>query len=247
VTEVVIPTPGSDLRGYLAAPEGSAPRPGVVVVFDIGGMSQDARNQADWLAGEGYLALLPDIFRGRSPIRSLPPMTRGFRARTGPMFDDLDASRVWLAGRADCTGRVGVIGFCMGGGFAMLLSAGHGFAASSINYGGRPPADALRLFRGACPIVASYGARDWTQRGAAARLDHVLTVLGIDHDVKEYPGAGHAFLNDHRGAGDPVPWYFKPLAGLPGMSYQPTAAADARRRIIAFFDRNLRGVPASAG
>ena len=240
-SEVLLPTPRGGLSGYLATPAGSGPWPGVVVVFDIGGMSRDARNQADWLAGEGYLSLVPDIFRGRSPLQVLPAVMRTVRSRRGRLFDDLDSSRGWLSEREDCTGRVGVIGFCMGGGLAMLLSAGHGFAASSINYGGRPPSDAVRFFSDACPIVASYGAKDWTQRGAAARMERVLAALSIDHDVKEYPGAGHAFMNDHEGAGDPVPVYLGPLARLPGMRYDAPSAADARRRIAAFFDRHLRG------
>lgn len=81
--------------------------------------------------------------------------------------------------------------------------------------------------------------------GAADRLDRALTAAGVEHDVKEYPEAGHAFLNDHEGAGDKTPLPFailEPVFGIlsPGSGYHEKSARDARRRILAFFDARLK-------
>jgi carboxymethylenebutenolidase len=72
-----------------------------------------------------------------------------------------------------------------------------------------------------------------------------LTAVGVEHDVKEYPEAGHSFLNDHEGAGDKSPFPFsvlEPVFGIlsPGSGYHEESARDARRRILAFFDAYLK-------
>jgi carboxymethylenebutenolidase len=130
----------------------------------------------------------------------------------------------------------------MGGGLALLLAPDHGFAASSVNYGvAAKEVYTSSFLRDACPIVGSYGGRDRLLRGAAARLDQALTTAGIKHDVKEYSGAGHGFINDHDGAGDKMPLLFAVSARLsPGLGYHEASAQDARRRIIAFFDAHLK-------
>ena len=137
----------------------------------------------------------------------------------------------WKAGQ-DCTGKTGVIGFCGTGGFAILLAAGHGFSAVAPNYG-RVPNDIDAILDGACPMVASFGGRDWMmKKGTAARLEDALERRKIQNDVKEYPDAGHAFLDDFKGS-------LGILCVVLNATYKDKEAADARNRIQAFFARHL--------
>jgi carboxymethylenebutenolidase len=230
--------PAGALPLYVAEPSDAAPWPGVVVIHDAAGMTHDLRRQADWLAGAGYLAAAPDLMSRGSGFRCLKQVFREARRGHGRSFDEIDTVRRWLRSRPDCTGRVGVIGFCLGGGFALLLAPRGDFDAASVNYGAAgKDAYGEHALEGSCPIVGSFGAKDFSLRGAADRLDRSLTALGVAHDVKEYPDASHSFLNDHDAADLPV--LFKISARL-GMRYHEPSAVDARRRIVDFFDAHLR-------
>jgi carboxymethylenebutenolidase len=226
------PVPGGTFPGYLAVPSSTpGPWPAVVVIHEAFGLNDDIRGKADEFAGRGYLALAPDLFEGKSWIRCIRGAFRQLQAGSGPAFTALDAARSFLSVRNDCTGKTGVIGFCMGGGFALLCAPRDGFDAAAVNYG-MVPKDAESALAGSCPIVASFGGRDRMDATGPERLRRALEVLEVPHDVKVYPGSGHRFMTETAGAS-------AVLAKLANMSFQPADAEDAWRRIFAFFETHL--------
>lgn len=221
---------------YVAEPLGQGPTAGVLVISDALGMTSDLRAHAEWLAENGFLAAAPDLFHWGGRLRCLFAVMRQALAREGDVFDDLEATRVWLRDHERSTGAVGVIGFCLGGGFAVTLAGSGGFDVSAVNYGD-VPGDAAQLLADACPIVGSFGGRDPTLRTAPRDLRVTLDALGIANDIHTYPDAGHGFMNDH--PPDEIPPWAAVTARVSNTAYDPAATADARRRILGFFHEHL--------
>ena len=224
----------NDLQAYRAVPAGEGPWPGLVLVHEIFGLDDEMRRHADRLAAMGFVVLAPDLLaRGRRLVCLAQTMT-ALRRRRGQAFDDLEVVRAALLADPSCNGSVGVIGFCLGGGFALVLAGRPGWDAVAANYGALPTD--LDALDGACPVVASYGGRDRYLRGAASTLGAALTERGVTHDVKEYPDAGHAFLNrDHT-----APWYLAPMTRfVMHAGPDPEASDDAWGRIEEFLGRHL--------
>src|SRR3954469_21015123 len=107
-----------EVKAHLATPPvGEGPWPGVVVLHEVFGLNDDVRQQADRLAAAGHLAVAVDLYSAGGAWRCIRATFRALADGRGKAFEDIEAVRRWLQQRPDCTGRAGVIGFCMGGGF----------------------------------------------------------------------------------------------------------------------------------
>jgi len=234
-TDVTFPSStGRPMRACLALPAATGPRPGVIVIHEIFGLNDDIRRIAGRFADLGYVALAPALFDNGSPpvlcvARTLLSLQRG----EGPAFADLDATRAWLSARPEVdASRIGAVGFCMGGGFALLYAVRAPLGATAVFYGDVPKtADGLR---GVCPVLGGYGGRDRLFAKQGARLEALLSELGVPHDVRIYPDAGHSYMSPHTGVMATIGAWSPMAAG-----YDPAAAADSWARIESFFKQHL--------
>ncbi|MEM1414969.1 MAG: dienelactone hydrolase family protein [Myxococcota bacterium] len=220
-------------RSALALPEGATGSvPGVVIVHDIVGFSADVRRHVLRFAEAGYAALAPDLFGRRTPgciVRAI----KAARAGEGEAFEVLRAARAHLAAQEAVDGaRLGIVGFCLGGGFALIAAADEPYRVAGPFYG-EVPEDPERL-RGLCPTLAQYGSRDRMYRSHATRLRQHLEVLDVPGEVVMHEGVGHSFMNRL------PPWLS--LGGvLPPMhaAYDEATEADAWERLLGFFATHL--------
>jgi len=222
-------------------PIDDGPWPGVLMFHEIFGIDGMLRRHARRLASAGYVVYAPDLI-GEGPwLGCIRSTFRAFRARAGKPFEVIESCRQQLRADPGCTGKVGVIGFCFGGGFALLLSA-DGYHASSVNYG-EIPDDVDDIASRTCPIVASYGGKDWLA-GDVPALKAALDAHSVPYDLKVYPSAGHTFLNDEINGPGWFRFVARHLQGFTHAGPEPAAAADAWSRIESFFAEHLRS-PAS--
>ncbi len=211
------------LEAYLAYPEGPGPFPGIVVIHEILGLNDNIRDIARRFAETGYVALAVDLFSGRNRAVCM------FRFMSGTFLNslnhgaiqDLRAALTLLAGQPNVNPkRLGAVGFCMGGSFAIAWACTDDrlkVIAPFYAFNPRP----LRAVARLCPVVGSYPDPDITT-AQGRRLDEVLDHYGVPHDIKIYPGARHSFFNDQ----------------LP-RSYDPAASADAWERMLAYFKAHI--------
>ncbi len=219
---VSFPSRQSQLEAYVAQPDGAGPWPAVVVIHEAFGLNDNIRDIARRFANEGYVALAVDLFAGRNRavcmLRFFSSMF--FNSLNHQGIQDLKTALTYLSQYPSVNGkRIGAIGFCMGGGFAI------GWACTDDRlkviapfYGPNPrPIEAVQRL---CPAVGSYPGNDFTAPHAR-RLDEVLDTYRVPHDIKVYPSAKHSFFNDQRG------------------NYHAEASADAWRRTLSFFKERI--------
>ena len=223
------PLGSGEVSVYIATPTDEGPFPGLMVFHEAFGVNDDIRRIADRFASNGYVTVAPDLIGGG--FSCLVKVFRDLARGDGPTFDKARASIDYLASQSDVDeSRLGLVGFCMGGDFALALAIDDRVRVTASNYGKAPDDAHIEKL---CPVVASYGKKDKIFRNNATRLETVLTAAGIENDIKLYPDVGHSFINDY------APWYTAIMGPVMAVGYHHDEAEDAWSRMLAFFEIQL--------
>jgi carboxymethylenebutenolidase len=213
-------------RGYLARPaKGDAKLPGVLVVHENRGLNPHIEDIARRLALDNFVAFAPDAL---APLGGYPA---GGEDEARALFQKLDqtktredmvAAATYLKGRPDCTGRIGVVGFCYGGGIAnMLATRMPDLLAAVPFYGGQAPAADVPKIKAA--LLIQYAENDERINAGWPAYETALKAAGVKYTAHIYPGTQHGFNNDTT------------------PRYDEAAAKLAWQRTVEFFNKTLRG------
>ncbi|MGD0519890.1 MAG: dienelactone hydrolase family protein [Terracidiphilus sp.] len=221
---VTFPSGDSTAQGLLYLPQGVGPHPAVIVIHEWWGLNDWIKQEAAGYAARGYVTLAVDLYRGK--VAATPDLAhelmRGLPQDQG--VRDLTSALAWLQSRKDVkSNRIGAVGWCMGGGFALQLAiAAPSLKAVAINYGALAT-DKAALGRIHAAVLGNFGGQDQgITPDAVHAFEAAMQSLGKPVDAKIYPQAGHAFENPNNAAG-----------------YRPGDAADALARVDSFFAENL--------
>lgn len=227
VQHVEIRRPDIAMPAYYAQPRSARPNtPGVVVVMHAWGVDTSIRDVVRRFAKAGYAAIAPDLFArynapsgdGESDFSTFRPFVEKLTAAPAQVDGDIRATALWLKSQHP-QGKVGVTGFCMGGGIALRQALANDdiFSADAVWYGRVAGVDPTKI---RMPILGNYGERDTSIPADEVRA--FRKVLRAPNDIVIYPTSGHAFFDDQRS------------------SYVAPAAQDAWRRTLAFFNKYLK-------
>src|ERR1051325_1838583 len=200
---VTFPSTPGDASGYLSLPAGEAKHPAIILIHEWWGLDSWIREDADRFAKSGYVALAPDLYRGKVATTSdeAHELMRGLPQDRA--LADMKAAFNYLASRNDVDAkRIGVIGWCMGGGYALDLAlAEPRVAALVINYGHlMTNPDTIASLKP--PVLGNFGAKDRGIPPADVHaFEQALIKAGKNADVKIYGDSGHAFMNPNNKAG----------------------------------------------
>ena len=210
------------MESFFVKPAGAGAFPGLVVIHEIFGLNENIRGIAEQFAKQGYAALAVDLFSNRNRVACMVQLMHGMLIRplNNAMLSDLHSTLAFLRQQPGVDPqRTGVVGFCMGGGYALQLAVtDKGMRVASAFYGAVPKP--LEAFAQSCPILGSYPEKDFTAQGAR-ELDAMLEKQNVPHDIKFYENTMHSFFNHPR---TPV---------------EEEATRDAWQRMLSFFETHL--------
>lgn len=212
------------IGAYLSAPSGAGKHPGIVVIHEWWGLNDWVKEQADKLAGQGYVALAVDLYRGETATdpNKAHELMRGMPQDRA--IRDMKAAVDYLSAQSDVDPkRIGSIGWCMGGGLSLQLAIhDQRIVACVVNYGSLPT-DSADIQKISAPILGNFGAED---RGITPadvhNFEKAMKDAGKSADLKIYEGAGHGFENPNNKD-----------------AYRAETTADAWSRITQFLKKNL--------
>ena len=217
------PSNGSQAEGYLAVPDTLDRSPGVVVIQEWWGLVPHIKNVAERFASEGFVALAPDLYHGRSTAEPDEANKLMLDMKRDVALRDLNGAVSFLASHPMCTGKVGTVGFCLGGGLSLLAACSNSQVAAYVDFYGVLPGGQPDCRQLAAPVLGLFGELDpWVPRDAVEKLEQELRESGKTVETVVYENAEHAFFNDT------------------GDAYNAAAAADAWRRTLEWFNRYLR-------
>lgn len=215
-----------ELKAYVAHQAGDAPRPAVIVVQEWWGLDDHIRDVTRRFAQEGYFAVAPDLYSRQGHKVTKDPNVAGqlmSKLDKGDGIEDLLSTVTWIKNQKEANpARIGVIGFCMGGSYALLLPCvSKDIKASAPFYGEVPFNEQLKNLN--CPVLYTYGENDgWITRKDVDRLSADLKRFNKRGEVKIYKGCSHGFFNDTR----------KDV-------YAAAEASDAWQNVLSMFKENL--------
>jgi carboxymethylenebutenolidase len=213
---------GREADGYLSLPSGGK-GPGVVVIQEYWGLVPHIKSVADRFAGEGFVALAPDLYHGESTTSPDQAWKMLMALRVGEAEKDLAGAVQFLRShKAVSKPRVGTIGFCMGGALSLFAASKNTDVGACVVFYGIHPNITPDLPNLQAPVLGIYAEKDtYVNQSVVKTLDDELTRLGKPHEFHTYPGVDHAFFNDT------------------GKNYNKAAAEDSWTRAVAFLRREL--------
>jgi carboxymethylenebutenolidase len=194
--EVEFEANGGTAKGYLAEPDGEGP--GVVVLQEWWGLDDSVRRMVDRFAAEGFVALAPDLFHGETTEQPDEAQQKLMALSMDEAEKEMRGAVRYLLSHEKCTGQVGSVGFCMGGGLSVWAAASNPEVGAAVTYYYVMPHGKPDFSQIEAPVLGHFGTRDdFIAVDDAKALEAELQEAGVEAAFEFYEGAGHAFANDH--------------------------------------------------